>query len=76
MQFKLMVKTKLNDQNKKIIVSSLYQSFSQNRDGFKSFLANFKHLLSDINSCKPSVSVILGDLNARSIYWWSSDICS
>ena len=27
-------------------------------------------LLSDINRCKPSLSVITGDFNARLSYWW------
>ena len=27
-------------------------------------------LLSDINKCKPSLSAITGDFNARSSYWW------
>ena len=68
----------LNDQNKKIIISSLYRSPSQNSEEFESFLTNFEHLLSDINSCKSSVSVILGDFNANwwSTSWWSSDIDS
>ena len=66
----------LNDQNKKIIISSLYRSSSQNSEEFESFLTNFEHLLSDINARKPSVSVILGDFNARSTSWWSSDIDS
>ena len=55
----------LNDQNKKIITSSLYRFPSQNSEEFKSFLTNFEHLLSDINARKPSIFVILGDFNAR-----------
>ena len=66
----------LNDQNKKIIISRLHRSPSQNSEEFESFLTNFEHLLSDINARKPSVSVILGDFNARSTSWWSSDIDS
>ena len=31
-------------------------------------------LLSDINKCKPSLSVITGDFSARSSYWWCKDI--
>ena len=56
----------LNDQNKKVIISSLFPSPSQNSEEFESFLTNFEHLLSDINTLKPSFSVILGDFNARS----------
>ena len=66
----------LNDQNKKIITSSLYRFPSQNSEEFKSFLTNFEHLLSDINARKPSIFVILGDFNARLKRWWSNDIDS
>ena len=66
----------LNDQNKKTIISSLYRCPSQNSKEFESFLTNFEHLLSDINARKPSVSVTLGDFNARSTSRWSSDIDS
>ena len=66
----------LNDQNKKIIVSCLSRSPSQNSEEFGSFLINFEYLLSDINACKPSVSVILVDFNASSVSWWSNDIDS
>ena len=55
----------LNDQNKKITISSLYRCSSQNSEEFESFLTNFEHLLSDIEARKSSVSVILGDFNAR-----------
>ena len=57
----------LNDQNKKII---------NNSEEFESFLTNFEHLLSDINARKPSVSVILGNFNARSTTWRSSKVDS
>ena len=63
-----------SDQNKKIIMSSLYRSPSQNSEEFERFLTNFEHLLSDINVRKPSVSFILGDFNARLTSWWSNDI--
>ena len=66
----------LNDQNKKIMVSCLYRSPSQNSGEFESFLLNFEYLLSDINAREPSVSVILGDFNASLISWWSNDIDS
>ena len=66
----------LIDQNKKIIISSLFRSPSQSSKEFDSFLTNFEHLLSDINARKPSVFVILGVFNARSTSWWSSKIDS
>ena len=67
---------KLNDQNEKIIISSLYRFPNQNSEEFESFLTNAEHLLSDINARKSSVSVILVDCNARSTFWWFSDIHS
>ena len=65
---------KLNDQSKKIIISSLYRSPSQNSYKFESFLTNFEHLLSNIHACNPTFFVVLGDFNARSTSWCSNDI--
>ena len=59
---------------KKVFVSVLYRSPSQNNNEFEVFLSNMEKLLSDINKCKPSLSVITGDFNARSSYWWCKDI--
>ena len=61
------------DNNKKIIVSVIYRSPSQNNCGFNSFLSSFEHLLSEISKRKPTVSIITGDFNARSSSWWSND---
>ena len=60
--------------NKKVIVCVIYHSPSQNNSQFDLFLSNFEKLLSDINERKPFLSVITGDLNARSSSWWSKDI--
>ena len=64
----------MNDNNKKMIVSVIYRSPSQNNREFDSFLLNFEQLLSDISTRKPTVSIITGDFNARSSSWWSNDI--
>ena len=61
------------DNNKKIIVSVIYRSPSQNNRGFNSFLSSFEQLLSEISKRKPTVSIITGDFNARSSSWWSND---
>ena len=55
-------------------MSVVYRSPSQNNSEFVSFLSNFEQLLRDISKCKPTVSVIRGDFNARSSSWWSEDI--
>ena len=60
--------------NKKVIVSVIYRSPSQNNSEFDLFLSNFEKPLSDINERKPFLSVITGDFNARSSSWWSEDI--
>ena len=59
---------------KKVFISVIYRSPSQNNDEFELFLSNLENLLNDINNCKPYLSVITGDFNARSCSWWSDDI--
>ena len=61
------------DNNKKIIVSVIYRSPSQNNREFNSFLSSFEQLLSEISKRKPTVSIITGDFNARSSSCWSND---
>ena len=55
---------------KKVIVSVIYRSPSQNNNQFELFLSKLENLLSDINKRKPSLSVVTGDFNARSSSWW------
>ena len=52
--------------NKKVIVSVIYRSPSQNYSEFDLFLSNFEKLLNDINERKSFLSVIAGDFNAKS----------
>ena len=56
--------------------TSIYRSPSQMNKEFESFFNNFEPMISDINTSKPSLSVILSNLNARSTSWWSNDIDS
>ena len=53
----------MNDNNKKMIVSVIYRSPSQNNREFDSFLLNFGQLL-----------IITGDFNTRSSSWWSDNM--
>ena len=55
-------------------MSLIYRSPGQNNSEFDSFLSNLEQLLRDISKCKPTVSVITGDFNARSLPWWLEDI--
>ena len=72
--FKEALLLEMTDNNKKIIVSVIYRSPSQNNSEFDSFLSNLERLLKDISKCKPTVPVITGDFNSRSSFWWSEDI--
>ena len=56
-----------------MIVSLIYRSPSQNNDEFHLFLTNLERLFSDINKRKRTLSVVTGDFDARSSYWWSYD---
>ena len=60
--------------NKKVIVSAIYCSPSQNNEEFDSFLTNFQKLLNKISSHKPSLFIIACDFNARFHHWWFKDI--
>ena len=51
--------------NKKVVVSVIYRSPSQNNFEFDSFLRSVERLLSDIKKSKPFLSVITGYFNAR-----------
>ena len=63
----------LTDNNKKIFVTVIYPSPSQNNGEFNLFLSIFEQLLNEINQCKPMLSIITGDFNARSSSWWAND---
>ena len=59
---------------KKVIVSVIYRSPSQNSNQFELSLSKLENLLSDISKRKQSLSVVTGDFNARSSSWWCNDI--
>ena len=52
----------------------MYRSPSQSSIEFESFLSGFEDMLSSVLFSKSQFTVILGDFNARSSSWWSSDI--
>ena len=63
----------LTDNNKKIFISVIYRSPSQNNREFNLFLSSFEQLLNEINQRKPMLSIITGDFNPRSFSWWAND---
>ena len=54
-------------------ITLIYRSPSQSRVEFDTFLSNFELLLDYIANRNPFVSMIIGDFNARSSNWCSSD---
>ena len=71
--FKETLLLEMDYNNKKVIVSVIYRSPSQNNDEFNLLLSNLERLLCDINKRKPYLSIITGDFNARSSTWWPKD---
>ena len=51
----------------------IHRSPSQSSEEFDKFLSNFEFLLDYIANRNPFVSIIIGDFNARSNNWCSSD---
>ena len=64
----------MNYNNKRVIVSVIYRSPSQNNSEFDSFLRSVERLLSDTKKIKLFLSVITGDFNPRTSCWCSKDI--
>ena len=60
--FKEALLLEMVNNNKKVIVSVIYRSPSQNNCEFESCITNFDYLLSEINKLKPSLAIITGDL--------------
>ena len=58
---------------KRCNITLIYRSPSQSSEEFQTFLKNFKLLLDNIANRKPFVSIIIGNFNARSKNWCSSD---
>ena len=51
----------------------IHRSPSQNSSDFQHFLSGFEQLLINIEGFKPNFTVLLGDSNACSKSWWTSD---
>ena len=54
--------------------SCLYRSPSQTQDEFETFLKKFELILDSIYENNPSMTVVLGNFNARSNKWCKADI--
>ena len=59
--------------NNKIFVSGVYGLPTQTNTEFNQFLLNFEKTLWDKNQRKPYLTLVTGDFNSRSSFWWSDD---
>ena len=62
--------------NKKLILFNLYRSPSQSPEVFAEFIENFENCLKNIYNSQPFMITVVGDFNAKSSNWCSSDISS
>ena len=65
---------KIDIQNKKGFVITLYRSPNQGKDEFDQFLLNFEQLISDRMSQNPHFILVTGDCNVRSSSWWKNNL--
>ena len=63
----------LSEYGKQFNITLIYRSRSQSSEEFDKFLSNFEFLLDYIANRNPFVSIIIGDFNARSNNWCSSN---
>ena len=63
----------LSVNRKQCIITLIYRSPSQSSEEFQTFLTNFKLLLDNIANQNPFANINIGDFNARSKNWRSSD---
>ena len=71
--FNWMLSFEITIQNKEGYVDFVYRS-SQSTSKFESFLSGLEDLLSNILCPESQLSIVLGDLNARSPEWWPEEI--
>ena len=55
---------------------SLYRSLNQSQDDFESFISNLEYNLDSVMVNNPFLTVILGDVNAKSSLWCNSNIAT
>ena len=58
---------------KKAFYSCLYRLPSQTQDEFEEFCNDLNLLSSNVNDVNVTLSVIIGDFNAKLPRWWSLD---
>ena len=59
--------------SKRLFLTLLYRSPSQDFDEFTLFKRKWEETIININNCSPTMSVCIGDFNARNSNWWPED---
>ena len=65
--------TELSMNNEKCFFTCLYRSSSQSHEELDIFCSNLDLLISNINNNHPNCFILIGDFNAKSSKWCSSD---
>ena len=60
---------KLQSDQNKCIIGTVYRSPSLNSDEFESFLSNFEFVLQGIFNHNPYLTLLLGHYNSRNTKW-------
>lgn len=58
---------------KNLFLCHIYRSPSQNLDLFTDFKQKWEETIKNINDLSPTMSLFLGDFNARNSDWWTGD---
>ena len=56
-----------------IFLTALYRSPSQSIEQFSTFKQQLEETIVNINNCSPTMSLLLGDFNARNYIWFEGD---
>ena len=60
--------------SRRVCLVSIYRTPSQLSDEYDTLLLNVEQLLTYLNSIKPHMLLVTGNINVRSSSWWSDDI--
>ena len=59
--------------SKRFFLTVLYRSPSQSIEQFSLFRQRWEETIININDCSPTITIFIGDFNARNSEWWNGD---
>ena len=60
--------------SKKLLLCLLYRTPSQDAEEFSAFKQKWEETIKNIYDASPTLSIFIGDFNARNSVWWTGDI--